>query len=142
MLRGIVAKMKHAANFLNYPILQYIPITINTLAQSENWANPFNQSGPQFLLFQDSAALQSALARLQITLNATPPEEELYVICLNFKAELVLFRYLTCKIIGQSRANNCHVFSLTKKYFPRRSLHFGLFENDGRKLRSINFEIY
>ncbi|MBS3900166.1 MAG: hypothetical protein KGZ54_06085 [Dethiobacter sp.] len=142
MLRGIIAKMKNAANFLNYPILQYIPISINPLAQNAEWSNPFNLSGPQFFLFQDSAALKSALTRLQIKLNSTPPEEELYVICLNFRAELVLFRYLTCKIIGQSQGNNCHVFSLTKKYFPRRFLHFGLFENDGRKLRSINFEIY
>ncbi|MBS3886393.1 MAG: hypothetical protein KGZ41_02840 [Dethiobacter sp.] len=142
MLRGIVAKMKNAANFLNYPILQYIPISINPLAQNAAWPNPFNLSGPQFFLFQDSAALQSALTRMQIKLNDTPPAGELFIICLNFRAELVLFRYLTCKIIGQSQGNNCHVFSLTKKYFPRRSLHFGLFENDGRKLRSINFEIY
>ena len=142
MLRAIIEKMKNAANFLYYPIVQYIPITINPLAESANWPNPFNLSGSQFFLFQDGEALKSALNRLQIKPDTTPPEGELYVICLNFRAELVLFRYLTCKITGQSQGNNCQVFSLTKKYFPRRSLNFALFENDGKKLRSTNFEIY
>ncbi|MDW7650752.1 MAG: hypothetical protein SCK29_05990 [Bacillota bacterium] len=141
MFRSIVQKMKNAGKFLSFPILQYIPISIHTLSESENWPNPFNQPSPQLLLFQDPHALKSALERFQI--QATIPQrEELYVLCLNFRAELVLFRYLTCKIIGESNVGSYHVFTVTKKYFPRRPLHFALFEHDGRKLKSLNQEIY
>lgn len=142
MFRQIVSKMKDAATFLKYPLLQYIPISINTLARSANWSNPFSQASPQLFLFQDRDALQSTLSRFQITPDTAVPEGDLYLVCLNFKAELVLFRYLTCKIIGKSQVGSYHVFSVTKKYFPRRSLHFGMFENDGRKLRAVNYEIF
>ena len=142
MLRGIVNMMKKAGKFLSYPILQYIPISTRTLAQSDTWANPFNQPNPQLFLFQDEEALKSALTRFQIQLTTEPPTGDLYVLCLNFQADLVLFRYLTCKIIGDRHLGSIHVFAITKKYFPRRSLHFGLFENDGKKLRGINQEIY
>ncbi|MCW3490559.1 hypothetical protein [Dethiobacter alkaliphilus] len=142
MFRSIVKMMQNAGKFLSYPILQYIPISINTLAQTDQWSNPFNQPSPQLFLFQDEDALRSALNRFQIQLQKTPPDGDLYVLCLNFQTELVLFRYLTCKIIGEEQLGSVHVFAITKKYFPRRSLHFGLFENDGRKLRGINQVIY
>jgi hypothetical protein len=142
MLRSIVKMMQNAGKFLSYPILQYIPISINTLARSAVWSNPFNQPSAQLFLFQDIEALKSTLTRFQIPLDVAPPNGELYVLCLNFRAELVLFRYLTCKIIGEDRIGSYHVFAVTKKYFPRRSLHFGLFENDGRKLRSVNLDVW
>jgi hypothetical protein len=142
MFRSIVEKMKNAGKFLSYPILQYIPISINTLARSASWVNPFNQPSPQLFLFQDIDALKSTLNRFEISLDATPQVGQMYVLCLNYRAELVLFRYLTCKIIGKSRTGSYHVFAITKKYFPRRSLHFAMYENDGRKLRSVNLEVY
>lgn len=142
MLRSLVEKMKDAGKFLNHPILQYIPISIKTLAKTDQWGNPYNQPSAQILLFQDTEALKSALERFQIRLAAQPHAGELYIVCLNFRAELVLFRYLTCKIIGVSRVGSVHVFAVTKKYFPRRPIHFALYENDGRKLRSVNLEIY
>lgn len=142
MFRGIVKMMQNAGQFLANPILQYIPITIHTLAQNNTWPNPYNQPSPHLFLFQNEDALQSALNRFQIQLTSTPPAGDLYVLCLNFHADLVLFRYLTCKIIGESKLGSVHVFAITKKYFPRRSLHFGLYENDGRKYKGINQDIY
>ncbi|NLZ39097.1 MAG: hypothetical protein GX893_05755 [Firmicutes bacterium] len=139
MLRNIVNKMQKAAHFLKYPILQYISISIYTMLQDDNWSNPFNQIAPQLFLFQDEKALKSALQRFQVQTASPPRQGELYLICLNFKAGLVLFRYLTCKIIGTPQAGSIHVFSLTKKYFPHHSVHFALYTEDGRKLRGINY---
>lgn len=141
MFRSIVQQMKNASHFLSHPILQYIPISIRTLAKSDIWTNPFNQPSPQFYLFQDVEALTSAMNRFQIHPTTTPPTGELYLLCLNFNADLVLFRYLTCKIIGTTKVGGYHVFAITKKYFPRRSIHFAWYESSGRKLRSVNQEI-
>ncbi|NLZ94013.1 MAG: hypothetical protein GX922_08430 [Firmicutes bacterium] len=141
MLRSIVNKMQKAAHFLKYPILQYIPIGIYTMLQNDNWSNPFSQTSPQLLLFQDEVAFKSALQRFQVQITSPPRAGELYIICLNFKAGLVLFRYLTCKIIGIPQVGSIHVFSLTKKYFPHHSIHFALYAEDGRKLRSVNQDI-
>jgi hypothetical protein len=142
VFQSIVQLMKNAGKFLSYPILQYIPISINTLALSSGWSNPFNHPSPQLFLFQDTDALKSTLSRFQIPLDREPKGGELYVLCLNFKAELVLFRYLTCKMIGKERLGSYHVFAVTKKYFPRRSLHFALMGNGGKKLRGINYEVF
>lgn len=140
MLRSIVEMMKKAAKFLSYPIVQYIPITIRTLAQSGNWGNPFNQPSPHIYLFEDMAAFKHMLERFQIRLTSVPPEGNMYVICINFHAELGLFRFLTCKIIGTSTVNSYHVFSITKKYFPRRAIHFVLYDDTGRKLKTVNYD--
>jgi len=140
VLRSIISKMKKAAKFLSYPLLQYIPITINSL-YSGGWHDPL-QSNPELLLFQNYEAFQSALYRFGFQNLPAAPAGELYVICLNFKAELVLFRYLTCKIFGQEQPGSIHTFYMTKKYFPHRSIHFVLCTDEGRKLRSFNEEIY
>ncbi len=143
MLRTIVSFMKNASLFLQYPIIQYIPLTVRTLGKSDNWSNPFHQPTPQFMLFQDIPSLKSAIDRYQA--HASLPVEndnELFVLALNFQAEMGLFRFLTCKVIGISKTNSYHVFAFTKKYFPRRLLHFVLTENNGRKLKWLNIEIY
>ncbi len=142
MYRKMVDFMKNAAKFLYHPILQYIPLTVRTLGSSENWGNPYNQRQQHFFLFQDPKALQSALTRYQINARIPDTGGELYVITFNYQAEAGLFRYLTCKIIGKSVPGSYHVFSFTKKYFPRRMLHFVLYENDGTRLRWLNEEIY
>lgn len=142
MIRQLVDNMKKAAYFLTNPLLQYIPITIGTLGRSTDWSNPFNQPSPQFFIFQDAGALQSALDRYQIPVQAAQGSNQLYVLALNFQAETVLFRYLTCKIIGNIHINSYHVFTMTKRYFPRRMLHFALFEYNGTKIRWLNQEIY
>jgi hypothetical protein len=95
------------------------------------------------MLFQNVQSLKSAIERFQA--SATLPAasgDELFVLALNFQAEVGLFRYLTCKIIGTSQTNSYHVFAFTKKYFPHRLLHFVLMENDGRKLKWLNEEIF
>jgi hypothetical protein len=140
--RFVVEKMKNAAKFLSYPILQYIPITVRTLGSSESWGNPYTLENRQFFLFQDPQALQSALSRYSIQAQVPVSNDELYILALNFQAEIVLFRYLTCKIIGQSTPGSYHVFAITKKYFPRRMLHFVLYENNGVRLMWQNQEIY
>jgi hypothetical protein len=140
--RFVVEKMKNAAKFLSYPILQYIPITVRTLGSSENWGNPYDLENRQFFLFQDAQALQSTLSRYNIQAQVPGSNGELYILILNFQAEIVLFRYLTCKIIGRSTRGSYHVFAITKKYFPRRMLHFVLFENNGVRLMWQNQEIY
>lgn len=142
MFRSIVQKMKNAGTFLSNPIVQYIPISINTLAKGENWVNPFSQPSPQFLLFQDAEAYKSSLTRYQIPNVTVPQGGELYVLCLNFTADLVLFRYLTCKIMGNNNIGSYHAFAVTKKYFPRRQLHFAMYDPDGRKIKFVNQEIY
>ena len=142
MFRSVLQHMKNASHFLTNPILQYIPISIRTLAKSEVWTNPFNQPSPQLYLFQDVEALKSTMNRFQIQQTTPLPTGELYVLCLNFNADIVLFRYLTCKIIGSTKVGGYHVFAITKKYFPRRSIHFAMYESTGRKLRSVNQEIY
>lgn len=143
MFRSIVNFMKNASLFLQYPILQYIPLTVRTLGRSDNWVNPFHQPNPQFMLFQDTQSLKSAIERYQAPASVpTENRDELFVLALNFQAEIGLFRYLTCKIIGISQTNSYHVFAFTKKYFPRRLLHFVLTENDGRKLKWLNEEIF
>jgi hypothetical protein len=134
--------MKNASRFLQYPILQYIPITLRTLGQSSNWSNPYTQPGTRFLLFQDPQALQSALSRFQVAAQTPARENELYVIALNFQARGGLFRYLTCKIIGSSHPDSYHVFAMTKKYFPRRVIHFAFYEENGEKIRWQNQEIF
>ncbi|NLP37658.1 MAG: hypothetical protein GX357_08405 [Firmicutes bacterium] len=140
MLRSIISKMKKAAQFLKYPLLQYIPISLTSL-YSNSWHDPL-QSHPEVLLFQNHEAFQTALHRFGESNLPAAPAGMLYVICLNFKAELVLFRYLTCKIIGQEQPGSLHAFYMTKKYFPRRTIHFVLCTDRGEKLRSINEEIY
>lgn len=142
MFRQVVEYMKNAGKFLHYPLLQYIPISIRTLGSTENWVNPFHQASAQFFLFQDPQALKSALDRFQVSVLVPASSQDLYVLALNFQVRLVLFRYLTCKFIGKSMVNSYHVFAITKKYFPRRSIHFALYEDDGRKLKSLNTEIY
>jgi hypothetical protein len=134
--------MKKISPFLPYPLVQFIPVPVRTLGKDENWVNPFNQAKTQFYLFQDPLALKSALERFQAPSAVPANGEELYVLALNFQVRLVLFRYLTCKLIGESRVNSYHVFALTKKYFPRRVLHFVLYEDNGTKLRELNQEIY
>lgn len=142
MFRQAIDYMKKAGHFLKNPLLQYIPITVRTLGKSEHWSNPFSQAGAHLFLFQDPQVLKSAMGRYQITANIPDTGNELYVLTINFQARLVLFRYLTCKIIGTSEIGSYHVFAITKKYFPRRSLHFALYEDDGRKLKYVNEEIY
>ena len=141
MMRSVVQKMKNAARFLNYPILQYIPIAMHNLVQNDNWHNPFSQASPQLLHFQNQAAFENALQHYQVRLSAPPPPNELYLICLNFKAGLVLFRYLSCKIIGTPQLGSIHVFSVTKKYFPRRMINFTLYTEEGKRIRSISQEV-
>lgn len=142
MIRQLVENMKKAAYFLSNPLVQYIPITMRTLGSSTDWSNPYNQPSPQFFIFQEAGALQSALDRYQVPVQATEGDNQLYVLALNFQAETILFRYLTCKIIGKVHVNSYHVFSMSKRYFPKRMLHFALFENDGTKIRWLNQEIY
>lgn len=141
MLRSIVNKMKGAAHFLKYPILQYIPISMHSLLQNDNWYNPFSQATPQLLLFQKKTAFASALQQYQVQVSAPIPPDELYVICLNCKAGLVLFRYLTCKIISTPQLGGIHIFSITKKYFPPRAIHFALYTEDGKKIRGVTQHI-
>lgn len=142
MFRSMLQLMKKSGWFLPYPLLQYIPISLRTLGQNSNWSNPYSRSGAQFLLFQDPQALQSALSRFQITAQTPGESDILYVAALNFQAKGGLFRYLTCKIIGSSQANSYHVFAMTKKYFPRRVIHFAFYEDTGEKIRWLNQEIY
>ncbi|MBS4021642.1 MAG: hypothetical protein KGZ79_04375 [Dethiobacter sp.] len=142
MFRQMVEKMKSAAKFLSNPIIQYIPISIRTLGSNSNWANPFSHTNQQIFIFQDPLALQSALSRYGITAQAPHPGNDMYVLALNFQAEIVLFRYLTCKIIGRSTPGSSHVFAITKKYFPRRVIHFAIYENNGVRLGWVNQEIY
>jgi len=142
LFRQILQYMKKVSPFLEYPLVQYIPVAIHTFGQSTSWSNPFNQSKAQFFLFQDSLALESALKRLQITATVPSSGTDLYVLSLNFQVRLVLFRYLTCKLIGKSAANSYHVFALTKKYFPRRAVHFALYEDNGKKLNALNQDVF
>lgn len=142
MFRQVLQYMKKARNFLRYPLVQFIPVSIQTLGRDDNWANPFNQAKAQFYLFQDAQALKSALERFQAPAAVPDNSADLYVLALNFQVRLVLFRYLTCKLIGESMVNSYHVFALTKKYFPRRVLLFELYEDDGTKLKALNQEIY
>lgn len=142
MLRGMVEMMKNAAKFLSWPIVQYIPIRMQNIGKSDAWTNPFSQPSPLFYLFQDPDALKGTLARFDVHSAALPPAGDLYVLCLNFQTDLVLFRHLTCKFIGSTRIGSYHAYAVTKKYFPRRSIHFVMYEHDGRKLRSVNEEIY
>lgn len=142
MFRQVLQYMKKASHFLPYPLVQFIPVSIRTLGKDDNWANPFNQAKAQFYLFQDPLALKSALERFQAPAAVPATGKELYVLVLNFQVRLVLFRFLTCKLIGESIANSYHVIALTKKYFPRRVLHFVLYEDDGTKLKDLNQEIY
>ncbi len=142
MFRQVLQYMKKVSHFLPYPLVQFIPVSIRTLGKDDNWANPFNQAKAQFFLFQDSQALRSALERFQAPAAVPAGNTDLYVLALNFQVRLVLFRYLTCKLIGESKVNSYHVFALTKKYFPRRVLHFVLYEDNGTRLREVNQEIY
>ncbi len=142
MFRSMVEFIKNAGKFLQYPILQYIPLTLRTLGQSDSWSNPYSQPSAQFLLFQDLQALQSALHRFQIQAQVSAAGDELYVIALNFRATAGLFRYLTCKVIGRTRSNSYHVFAMTKRYFPRRVIHFVFCEHNGEKIRWVNQEIF
>ncbi|MCL5981512.1 MAG: hypothetical protein M1571_03135, partial [Firmicutes bacterium] len=80
--------------------------------------------------------------RYQISADVPSSDTDLYVLALNFQVRLVLFRYLTCKLIGESKVNSFQVFALTKKYFPRRPVHFALYEDNGTKLKAINQEIF
>jgi hypothetical protein len=140
--RFVVEKMKNAAKFLSYPILQYIPITVRTLGSSE--------TGETRMIWKTGSFFSSRMHRRCRALSAVITSRhrfpvsngELYILILNFQAEIVLFRYLTCKIIGRSTRGSYHVFAITKKYFPRRMLHFVLFENNGVRLMWQNQEIY
>lgn len=142
MFRQVLQYMKKASHFLPYPLVQYIPVSMYTLGQGTNWPNPFNQTKAQFFLLQDAKALKSILARFQISADVPSSDTDLYVLALNFQVRLVLFRYLTCKLIGESKVNSFHVFALTKKYFPRRPVHFALYEDNGTKLKALNQEIF
>jgi len=140
VFRSITEKMKKAAKFLKYPVLQYIPVSFRTVGQRKGYADA--RPGARLVLYRDRAAFLQALQQAGLVPQAALQAGELYAICYNFTAELILFRYLTCKIIGREDQGAIHAFSCTKKYFPRRRLHFALYTDGGRKLYSLNAEIY
>lgn len=143
MFRMIVDLLHKVSGILKYPLVQYIPLTIRTIGKSDNWSNPFHQPSAQFFLFQDAAALQSALTRYHASASVPHPSpDDMFILALNFQADIALFRYLTCKIIGKSTLNSYHIFIITKRYFPRRKLHFALYESSGQLLRWLNEEVY
>lgn len=131
-------------HFLEHPKVQYIPLSIKNLNMGA-WQNPFhNYNNPDIYFFQNQEGLSSKLSHYKLPDIELAPEEFdhcIAVLALNFKIEKGYFRFLTAKYIGEKKEGHFQVFCVTKKYFPKRVLHFALFTEEGKKISWENVEI-
>ncbi len=129
-------------DFLKHPKIQYIPLSVTNL-QEGAWKYSFHQT-PRFYAYQNLKDLSEGLSRFrlpEIELNPEGLEERLAIIALNFKVEKGNFRSLTAKLIGVIKKDYFQLFYITKKYFPKRILHFVLYTNEGEKITWENIKI-
>ncbi len=129
-------------NFLSHPSVEYIPLSIINPREGE-WQNPFD-SKPFFFIYQDRDSLAAKLVSYglpQINPSAEEMNDYLVVVSLDFIIKRGYFRFLTVKLVGEARENSYQIFYLTKKYFPRRVLHFAFYTEEGEKISWENVEI-
>lgn len=134
--------MVNIDDFLKHPKVQYIPLSVENSREGV-WQNPFN-SGPDLYIYQNPEDLSSKLSHLDLPqINASPEDmtNNLVIIALNFEVKRGYFRFLTTKFIGEEKEGHYQVFFVTKKYFPRRVLHFTLYSEEGKKMAWENIEI-
>jgi hypothetical protein len=128
--------------FLKYPMVQYIPLSVLRPVEGA-WPNPFHNR-TLFFVSQSKEDLAKKLAYFGvpgIEAGHADLNDHLAITAINFKAARGYFRFLTVKLIGQRKEGHYQIFYVTKKYFPKRSLHFTLYTEDGEKLAWENIEI-
>lgn len=129
-------------HFLKHPKIQYIPLYINDLEKGE-WQRPFYDQ-PAFYFFQTQEGLTAKLSHFQLPEVNLPPEnmeDRIAVLALNYKVKRGYFRFLTAKYIGEKNEGHYQIFWVTKKYFPKRVLHFAIYTEEGKKISWENVEI-
>jgi hypothetical protein len=128
-------------DFLENPLVQYIPIRINNPIEGV-WQNPL-YNDPDIFVSQDIKDLSNNLSQLRLPQISFAFQHNLAIIALNFKVEKIYYRFHTIKLIGQRKQDNYHIFSITNKYFPKhvRILHFSLFTQVGEKLAWKNIKV-
>ncbi|HHX74474.1 MAG TPA: hypothetical protein GX699_06195, partial [Firmicutes bacterium] len=77
MFRSIVQKMKKAAQFLKYPVLQYIPVSFRTVGQH---TGSDVRPGARLVLYRDREAFLQALRQAGLVPQAAAPAGELYAV--------------------------------------------------------------
>ncbi len=128
-------------HFLEHPKVQYIPLRVI------NPEDGFLSEGlkkPNFYVYQNHEHLSVALSNFNLPeMNPDPElfEDHQAVIVLNFQVERGFFRFLTVKWIGEKKEGYFQVFFVTKKYFPRRVLHFTLYTKEGNKTAWKNIHV-
>lgn len=127
--------------FLEHPKVQYIPLR---LINPEDGFLPEAYNKPAFHIYQNHEHLSFALSNFNLPeMNLDPQffEDHLAVIALNFEVKRGFFRFLTVKLIGENQEGFFQVFYVTKKYFPRRVLHFTLYTEEGKKVAWKNIDV-
>ncbi len=128
-------------DFLKHPKVQYIPLSINNLIEGD-WKKSFYNE-PEFYLYQNQEDLSAKLFHLELPQINFPEEmnDNMVILALNFKVERGYFRFLTTKFIGREKERHFQVFYVTKKYFPKRVLHFTLYTEEGNRIAWENIEV-
>jgi len=118
-------------DFLKNPLVEYIPIRINNSREGILQNPLYNE--PDIFVYQNLRDLSTNLSELRLPQTSFDLEDNMAIIALNFKVEQVYYRFHTIKLIGQIENDHYHIFSITRKYFPKgvRILHFTLFTQDG-----------
>ncbi len=135
--------MVNLDDFLKHPKVQYIPLSVYKSIEGD-WQNPFDNKNPNFFIYQNIEELSARLSHYRLPeINPKPEDMKDYVVvvALNFTVKRGFFRSLTTKFIGEKKDDHFQIFYVTKKYFPKRVLHFTLYTEEGEKLTWENVEI-
>lgn len=123
-------------NIFKHPPVQYIPLAVHTLQRDTGWQPAGNHHQPRVKVWQEKAKMDQDLVGLGIPLPTPPVDFRARVVVLVTGALVqdVKYRAHTVYLVGKKVTGAYHLFSLTRRYFYKRRLHFALFAHTGKRL--------
>jgi|SRR5690554_1857987 len=117
----------YSREIFKYPAVQYIPLDL----YNESFF-PLNIASNNIKLYlyteTENEELRRRLRSLEIDENHNIATENIGILLLNGKIELIKYRSREVTMVGRPKPGKYHLFSITSKYFYKDRLIFTLYD--------------
>lgn len=133
--------MEFNPDIFKYPAVEYIPLTITTLALNPAWA-PERPDQVTLFVLADEAALQEELTRLGI-----PPAgqvdftRDLVLLTLGYQLGAAYYRGQETILLGEPLPHGYHLSTIPCHYFYKDRIQFALYNSDGGILARASLKL-
>ncbi|NLK00466.1 MAG: hypothetical protein GX318_04430 [Clostridia bacterium] len=120
---------------LEYPLLQYIPLSKSSLVVKENISSSFQK--PQIKALNDSQDLHAVLKVHNLDrelVNQIIWEKELPIAALNLSIKELKYRTTKVVVLAQEVPKFMEIFTVNRSYFYRNNIYFVVYNNKGERL--------